>query len=226
MIKKKMLAAKLKRLATEKNISIAAMERYAHCSQGLVSRWAASDGEEFGILSKLAAMADYLGVPLSELLEQDNQEQSRTINSADPIQRLLELTLSGMAIWAKLEAENELQLDLEDLPPSKSGRMFSEGWWLLMDGCYFVLAAYCDDQSDLLEPIEFSIYCVLSHGIPIYPLPETNPANLQTLYIQLRIQRALGIASIVPETQENDRGQSNKIIEVGTANQRFSVGPA
>lgn len=195
MVQKKRLAAKIKSQAAAQNKSISALERYAGCSQGLISRWAAAaEEEEFGVLSKLSAMADYLELSLDQLLDREERGQA-CMGSTDPICRLLELTMSHDVQWVKLEAENELQLNPEDIPPAKSGRMYSEAWWLLQNGCYFVLASYCDDQSDVSEPIELDVYCVLGHGFPIYPLAGAEPSVLRELYIQLRIQQALGIAA-------------------------------
>lgn len=220
MIQKRKLAANIKQLAAEKNKSIAALERFCGCSQGLISRWAASESDEFSVLTKLTAMAEFLDVSLDELLGRGPPPASQT-GMTDPIPRLFELTCSNAVQWHKLEADDESQIDPAELPPTQSGRMFSDAWWLLIDNCYFVLAAFCDDMSDTLESIELAVYCVVGHGIPVYPLPITNLAELQSLYVQLRIQNALSTAASCSKQQGGEAVRVGKTIDFGRAvNQR------
>lgn len=210
MIEKRKLAANIRRLTTEKNKSISALEKYSNCSQGLVSRWAATENEEFSVLTKVVAMAEFLDVSLDELL---GRARPPTVQAdlMDPIPRLLKLTLSNTAQWHRLKSDDELQFAPAELPPIESGRTFSNGWWFSVDDCCFVLAAYCDDMSDTLEPIELAFYCVVGHGIPVYPLPITNLAELQSLYMQLRIQSALGMAASHSTQQKGEAVRSGNI---------------
>lgn len=211
MIQKRKLAATIKQLAADKNESIAALERYAGCSQGLISRWASSDGEEFSVLSKLAAIAEFLDVSLDELLGQKKAPPAQA-SLANPLHRLLELANSPTVQWHELEDGDMFPINTSDLPPVTSGRTLSDSWWLSMDDCYFVLSAYCDDRSDTLEPMDLAVHCIVGHGIPAYPLPVTNLSDLQALYVQLRIQKALRTTAGHPTDQKSNAPQSSNTI--------------
>lgn len=208
MIQKQKLATNIKQLAAERNEPIAALERYAGCSQGLISRWASAEGEEFSVLSKLVGIAEFLDVSLDELLER--KKASPVQADTTPLHCLLDS--SHATQWHGFGGEDEFPINAIEIPPIKSGRMLSDRWWLSMDDCYFVLATYCDDRSDTLEPMDLAVYCIVGHGMPTYPLPVANLSELQSLYVQLRIQKALHALADQSSDRKNDISQSSKTI--------------
>lgn len=63
-----MLASKIKELCAENGVSIRKLERECDIGNGTVGRWDKSSPN----LANLQKVADYFGIPVCELLEQEN----------------------------------------------------------------------------------------------------------------------------------------------------------
>lgn len=75
MIKKNDFAARIKQYCTQKGLSISELEKNVGYSAGMISRWSGTR-EDFGILTKLVAMADFLELSLDEMVGRGGERQT------------------------------------------------------------------------------------------------------------------------------------------------------
>ena len=204
MILKNELASRIKARAAAIDISISSLEHQAGYSPGMFSRWLASEKEDFNVLTKLEKVADILGMTMDELLGRSQKvgtsEKSGNIVSNDPILYLTKATSNRTVTWSKLAAEDELQLQLDQIPTSKHDLSYSSAWWVRTADTYLLLVAYCDDATDLTQSLELSLYCVVGHGLPLAPVLCDDEESLYSLFGQVCIWQAFH--SIGFETQK------------------------
>lgn len=189
-ILKKALAETIRRLCTEKNISLSFVEQASGYSQGMFSRWAgANSGEEFSALTKISIIADVLQVSVDTLLDRPPPEPGPPQNDEGGLVRTLTAaTRQNKLIWRKVGEEEKGQLGLDQLSTSQSGRAVSGMWLLAQDALHFILATHCDDQDDLDEPLDVGLYAAAGHNLPPYPI-QVGGSDLQGLYVCLQIQQ-------------------------------------
>lgn len=194
MIKKAVLASRIRELAAQQGIAIADLEREAGYSPGMVSRWAASGDEDFGALTKLSNVSKRLGVTVDSLLTDKNTEKNSTLETgdSDSTKILLDATIQNRLEWMKLEANEEKKVELLELTKleSANGRAFAEAWQSCFEHCEFIVVAFCDDIQDLAEPIEVALFYSIGNNFPMSRADEDS-APLRTLYVTLRAQNAL-----------------------------------
>ena len=68
-----MILENIKRLCRERNTSIFALEKALGIGNGVIGKWSKSSPT----VEKLAAVADYFGVTVDELLQTDNQSEGK-----------------------------------------------------------------------------------------------------------------------------------------------------
>lgn len=68
-----MILENIKRLCKERNTSIFALEKALGIGNGVIGKWSKSSPT----VAKLAAVADYFGVTVDELLQTDNQSEGK-----------------------------------------------------------------------------------------------------------------------------------------------------
>lgn len=195
MILKKDLASRIKYFCSQKGISVAEAERKCGYSLGMISsRWASSP-DDFGVLSKLTTLAEVLGISIDELLGVSSkpvQEKPPAANTG-ATELLLLGTVQSKIKWEKLGLDEceELQISPLQFSGSKSGKHFAEAWRNSNETVNFLLVAFCDDQSDLSEPMELELFSVIGHGLPLYQTANVTQSGLQQLYVQICEQAAL-----------------------------------
>ena len=191
VIKKSDLAERLKQKCDQKHISISDLERHSGYSPGMLSRWSATT-EDFNVLTKLVAMADYLDVSLDELLGRETSapEMSCVVEfpSFDVARCLLNETMSQRLIWENAFCDGS-PLSEEQIPDSADGRTLVSASRVRCEELVFILACYCDDLEDNHESVELALFCTAGHGLPIQKIDTADETVLPTLYIQLRMRQ-------------------------------------
>lgn len=190
VVLKKFLGDRIKRLATDRGISLSSLEVQSGYSLGMITRWTNADEDEnFEIFSKLATIADILGVSVGELLGvEDPKSKAPYVEKPKLISRITVATEEKRLQW--METNWELLDELPLKQPQESEERTLAGRWSAECGrLRFLLVTYCDDPDDVEEPMSFQLYAVAGHGIPAQPI-EGETSELRTLYMEIQLQAA------------------------------------
>lgn len=211
IVKKKILAQTIKNAAMNQGKSISTVEAFAGYSPGTFSRWISSENDEFGVLTKICAVADCLQMPLDELLGRFSAQPTGEKNSdKSPISVLCGATASNKVLWNKQTEKNIWALITKKFPTSEAGRSLCDIWDTSIDGVAFYLVLYSDDFDDSEESIDFSLLCSVGHGLPPYKIDVEEIDILQQIYTLLRAQQAL--TSLIPSTANRQLSQPENMV--------------
>lgn len=189
MIRKNDFAARIKQYCVQKGLSISELEKNVGYSAGMISRWSGTR-EDFGILTKLVAMADFLDLSLDEMVGREEKVNAPPQNTETkmqrPVQFLMDQTNAHQLVWEQISCEDGKSSFLGPIPDILEGTDYAGAFWCQCEDIYFVLVRYCDNLEDMNEVMVLTLYCTAGHGFPLVQIPE-DATVLHTLYIFLRM---------------------------------------
>lgn len=189
MIRKNDFAARIKQYCTQKGLSVSELEKSVGYSAGMISRWSGTS-EDFGILTKLVAMADFLDLSLDEMVGREGKANAPPQNTGTNMQRsvpfLMDKTNAHQLVWEWIPCEGGKLSLFGPIPDIPGGIDYTGAFWCQCEDIYFVLVRYCDNLEDMNEVMVLALYCTAGHGFPLVQVPE-DAAVLHKLYLLLRM---------------------------------------
>ena len=189
MIRKNDFAARIKQYCTQRGLSVSELEKSVGYSAGMISRWSGTN-EDFGILTKLVAMADFLDLSLDELVGREEKANAPPANAGTKLQRslqfLIDQTNTQRLVWEWFSCEDGQSSVFGTIPDIPGGIDCAGAFWCQCEDIYFVLVRYCDNLEDMNEEMVLALYCTVGHGFSLVQVQE-DAAQLHTLYLFLRM---------------------------------------
>lgn len=193
MIRKNDFAARIKQLCAQKGLSISELERASGYSAGMISRWSGTS-EDFGFLTKLVAMADFMDLSLDEMVGRGGKAnaspQSAEPQMRQPVQFLTNQTSVQRLVWEQVSCVDGKSSLFGPIPDIPGGTSYAGAFWCQYEDLYFVLVQYCDNLEDMNEAMVLALYCTAGHGFPLVQVSEDATA-LHALYLFIRMEQIM-----------------------------------
>ena len=190
-ILKKTVGERIKELAKEKGISLSQLETQVGYSLGMITRWCnANPNEEFGVYSKLSAIACVLDTSTDGILGLTRPQVRDARQIDDDLVSCIELsTRKKKLTWTEVDWETAANSSFKHFLEAKGERTLACAWSAERTRIQFLLAAFCDDLDDADEPMELRLYAAGGHGI-MPSFLQADVATLQALYLTIQLHSA------------------------------------
>ena len=207
------VAAHIRNACDRAGKSVPEAERQAGFSPSITARWENMAGEEFNLLSKFSNMADFLGVTLDELVTgkrapSAKESRTKTTSAAERegiTAALIEKMAAGSLKWQELPLYQKTVWLPNGVPVSDGGRSVSSAWHASQGKLNYLFVAYCDDETELAEPMDLELYCGVGHGRQPHQLDAADD-ELERLHLQILIKQEVSPSEEDTAQQGEEKG--------------------